>query len=297
LTGAGVVEIGGIGEIAEGSICGGLSFLWQSLWRIFRMTDLNHSDAILMSKKISMKRRMSSSSQQMLTGSMKYPAYDHFKNFSGDGVFTANGSDWKAKRASVIHCLLRSANMDKLLEIEANRVAESFTREVENALEISKSRGKDEKKTPVMNVVPMLQRSTIGLIYRLITHSNVEFSPTTARDTSRKCREKFESTLQSSFPRSAATSHASLDGEDYTIEKDELSECNLRSKYHEQEEQIKSLLPTYLQSVTRIRMIVLAQSRSIWYLLPRWVYRACSPMVRTYHFLCILTSKDILQVH
>ena len=148
-----------------------------------------------------------------------------------------------------------------------------------------------------MNVVPMLQRSTIGLIYRLITHSNVEFSPTTARDTSRKCREKFESTLQSSFPRSAATSHASLDGEDYTIEKDELSECNLRSKYHEQEEQIKSLLPTYLQSVTRIRMIVLAQSRSIWYLLPRWVYRACSPMVRTYHFLCILTSKDILQVH
>ena len=275
LTGAGVVEIGGIGEIAEGSICGGFSYLWQSVWRIFRMTDLNHSDAILTSKKMAMKRRMSSSSQRMLTGSTKYPAYDHFKNFSGDGVFTANGSDWKAKRASVIHCLLRNANMDKLLETEANRVAESFIREVTNALEISKSRDKDEKKTLVMNVVPMLQRSTIGLIYRLITHSNVEFSPTIARETSRKCREKFESTSQPSFPQSAATY-----GEDHTIEKDELYECNSRSKCHEQEEQIKSLLPTYLQSVTRIRMIVLAQSRSIWYLLPRWVYRAFSPMYR-----------------
>ena len=222
LTGAGVVEIGGIGEIAERRICGGFSYLWQS-----------------------------------------------------DGVFTANGSDWKAKRASVIHCLLRNANMDKLLETEANRVAESFIREVTNALEISKSRGIDEKMTPVMNVVPMLQRATIGLIYRLITHSTVEFSPTTARDTSRKCREKFESTSQPSFPQSAATY-----GEDHTIEKDELSECNSRSKCHEQEEQIKLLLPTYLQSVTRIRMIVLAQSRSIWYLLPRWVYRAFSPMYR-----------------
>ncbi len=277
LTGADVVEIGGIGEIAEGSICGGFSSLWQSVWRIFRMTDLNHSDAVLTSKKMAAKRRVSSSSQRMLTGSTKYPAYDHFKNFSGDGVFTANGSDWKTKRASVIHCLLRNENMDKLLEIEANRVAESFIREVAS---VSKSRGKDEKKTPVMNVVPMLQRSTIGLIYRLITHSNLEFSPTTARDTRKKCRGKFESTSQSSLPRSSAASDASLGGEDYTIEKDELSECNSRSNLREQEEQIKSLLPTYLQSVTKIRMIVLAQSRSIWYLLPRWVYRAFSPMYR-----------------
>ena len=27
-------------------------------------------------------------SLRMLSGSTKYPAYDHFKNFSGDGVFT-----------------------------------------------------------------------------------------------------------------------------------------------------------------------------------------------------------------
>ena len=49
---------------------------------------------------------------------------------------------------------------------------------------------------------------------------------------------------------------------------------------HDGEERIKSLVTTYLQSVTKIRMIVLAQSRSFWYLLPRWVYRAFSPMYR-----------------
>ncbi|KAL3768097.1 hypothetical protein ACHAW5_009154 [Stephanodiscus triporus] len=278
LTGAGVLEIGGTGGIPEGSFWdyGGFPCL-QSIGRIFRMrmTDRNHTDAFVTSKKMSMKRRMSSSSQRMLTGSTKYPAYDHFKNFSGDGVFTADGSDWKAKRASVIHCLLRSANMDDLLEIEANRAADSFVSEVANALEIRKSRGKDEKKTPVLNVVPMLQRSTIGLIYRLITHNNVDFSSaTTARDKGRDCAERAESSsLKSSSPRSSADL-ASINLEEVS------SEYSSRSKYSEQEEQIKSLLPTYLQSVTRIRMIVLAQSRSIWYLLPRWLYRAFSPMYR-----------------
>jgi hypothetical protein len=271
-----VLEIGGTGGILEGSFWdyGGFSY-WQSIGRIFRMTDVNRTDAFLTSKKMAMKRRMSTSSQRMLTGSTKYPAYDHFKNFSGDGVFTANGSDWKAKRASVIHCLLRSANMDNLLEIEANRAADSFIREVANALEIRKSRGKDEKKTPVLNVVPMLQRSTIGLIYRLITHNNVDFSSTTtARDTGSKCTERVESiSFKSSSPRSSADL-ASFNLEEVS------SEYSSRSKYSEQEEQIKSLLPTYLQSVTRIRMIVLAQSRSIWYLLPRWLYRAFSPMYR-----------------
>ncbi|KAL3822242.1 hypothetical protein ACHAXA_005875 [Cyclostephanos tholiformis] len=223
---------------------------------------------------MAMKRRMSSSSQRMLTGSTKYPAYDHFKNFSGDGVFTANGSEWKAKRASVIHCLLHNSNMDKLLEIEANRVADSFIGEVANALEIRKNSGNGEMENPVMNVVPMLQRSTIGLIYRLITHNNVEFSPTTTTGTSRKCRGKFESTFESYF------SLPSSDAKEQLIKNDEPTECNFRSKYQDREEQIKLLLPTYLQSVTRIRMIVLAQSRSIWYLLPRWMYRAFSPMYR-----------------
>jgi cytochrome P450 len=37
---------------------------------------------------------------------------------------------------------------------------------------------------------------------------------------------------------------------------------------------------TYLNSIIRIRMIILAQSRSIWFLLPRWCYRFFSSLYR-----------------
>jgi len=40
----------------------------------------------------------------------------------------------------------------------------------------------------------------------------------------------------------------------------------------------QELISSYLQAITHIRMIILAQSRSIWYLLPRWIYRTFSPM-------------------
>mmetsp|Transcript_28911 Transcript_28911/g.52861 ORF Transcript_28911/g.52861 Transcript_28911/m.52861 type:complete len:560 (-) Transcript_28911:88-1767(-) len=160
--------------------------------------------------------RRKSSSLRMLTGSTKYPAYDHFKNFSGEGVFTANGSDWKAKRASVIHCLLRSGrsggsgsggsssigngsnngnngnngngngddNTDRSLEMEANRAADSFEREVSAVTRgnAKSDDGMERKSPPVMNVVPMLQRSTIALVYRLITHRNVDFGTTPDHD-------------------------------------------------------------------------------------------------------------------
>ena len=249
LTGAGVIEIGGLGEVIEGCSSvwnnnnkGRLSYIWQSIWRIFRTITYSDTDDIpLPKKKMPQLRRMSSSSSQR-TGSTKYPAYDHFKNFSGDGVFTANGSDWKAKRASVIHCLLRNENMNELFDIESNRVADSFIREVENVIQQNAKRKcvNEEKMTPVINVVPMLQRSTVGLIYRLITHNNIEFSPNNATDLSGQCVDE----------------------------------------YSEQNERVKSLLPDYLQSITKIRMLILAQSRSIWYLLPRWAYRAFSPMYR-----------------
>ena len=64
-------------------------------------------------------------------GALKSPAYDHFKNFSGDGVFTADGQTWKMKRASLLHCLLKGCNRDesiesKKLELEANKAADAF---------------------------------------------------------------------------------------------------------------------------------------------------------------------------
>ena len=98
--------------------------------------------------------RRRSSTLRLLTGSTKYPAYNHFKNFSGNGVFTADGPDWKAKRASVLHCLVRGWNTDNLLEIEANRAADSFEREVS----LAASRNKENGERATINVVPALQR-------------------------------------------------------------------------------------------------------------------------------------------
>jgi hypothetical protein len=50
---------------------------------------------------------LSRSSGELTSGACKAPAYDHFKNFCGDGVFTAEGNDWKVKRAAVLHALFR----------------------------------------------------------------------------------------------------------------------------------------------------------------------------------------------
>ncbi|KAL7537479.1 hypothetical protein ACHAXR_007853 [Thalassiosira sp. AJA248-18] len=299
LTGAGVVEIGGMGEVLGGGDENrGLSFSWRRVLQTFKRTVIHSSP------KGHQQKLRRSSSLRMLSGSTKYPAYDHFKNFSGEGVFTANGSNWKAKRASVIHCLLRNGNTEKSLEMEANRAADSFEREVVCAMERKRREGSNrnnvnvgEGKSPVMNVVPMLQRSTIGLIYRLITHHNVEFNPDPIIDAVKKRSEKSDlssdqsDSLTSSSPRSSATSLASMGGvaecqndeevsNDTILENDSSAEYHSHSKHEAPEEQIKSLLPIYLQSVTKIRMIILAQSRSFWYLVPRWVYRAFSPMYR-----------------
>lgn len=209
--------------------------------------------------------RRRSSTLRLLTGSTKYPAYNHFKNFSGNGVFTADGSDWKAKRASVLHCLVRGWNTDNLLEIEANRAADSFEREVSVA---AASRNNENGECSTMNVVPMLQRSTIGLIYRLITHQDTDFSSMEGISDI----DAASSSSSTSSTTSSTTIPTSGDND------------TLRDGKHEQgsnnESKIKTLLPLYLESVTKIRMILLAQSRSFWYLVPRWVYKLFSPMYR-----------------
>jgi hypothetical protein len=124
------------------------------------------------------------------TGTTKNPAYDHFKNFSGDGVFTANGADWKEKRASVLHCLLGNINE---LENEVNKSADGLMQEI-----------KEIQSDEVVNVVPLLQRCTIGLIYRIITHDDALFDQDTGNDGSES------NIVKSSSPRSSATSLVSM---------------------------------------------------------------------------------------
>ena len=204
------------------------------------------------------------------TSSSKSPAYDHFLNFSGQGVFTADGYDWKSKRTSVLHCLLGNDTMNQL-EAEVNSSADGLLR--------------DLKGSGVVNVVPVLQRATVGLIYRLITHDDVSFGSEcvvegdSGEDDHDICTDLSTScSAETISPRSSSASLASM-GAPCPIKAESNSPIH-NPKEASSQNPILSLLPTYLQSVTKIRMIILAQSRSIWYLLPRWVYHLFSPMYR-----------------
>jgi cytochrome P450 len=141
------------------------------------------------------------------TGIVKAPAYNHFQNFCGQGVFTADGQDWKNKRAAVIHALFRTpeGNWETHLEQQVNLAAQKLVKTLQ------------QTKQEPRNIVPILQTSTISLIYRYITHAELH-------------------------------------------------------------KQRSGLVSSYLESVIRIRLIILAQSRSLWFLLPRWLYRTCSAL-------------------
>jgi Cytochrome P450. len=206
-------------------------------------------------------------------GAIKSPAYDHFKNFSGDGVFTADGSTWKAKRTSVLHCLLKGCTKDdsqesQRLEEEANIAADGF---ISNAT-------KDRTIDGVVNVVPLLQRATIGLIYRFITHHNVS-----VRD--ERVNNKGETNI-GSHNQLGDIDNAASDGSDTCTSEsalESISNSSLQTKALDNDGNFQNpfhAISSYLEAITNIRMIILAQSRSIWFLLPRWMYRTFSSMYR-----------------
>ena len=98
------------------------------------------------------------------TATSKTPSYNHFKNFMGEGVFTADGEDWKAKRAAIMHCLIKGttssmSEVSNRLENEANRAANTFCYQVQalqpnDDLSIDDS---DRSKIATINIVPLLQ--------------------------------------------------------------------------------------------------------------------------------------------
>jgi cytochrome P450 len=146
----------------------------------------------------------------------KTPAYDHFFNFCGRGVFTADGADWKAKRTAVVHALIRR-HQD--IAPFAERAAEEIVAQLRML-----------SQNDTRDIVPILQTATVQLIYRFITRTELRLG----QDTKETITNESSTSLQ-----------------------------------------------RYLQSITRIRMIILAQSRSIWFVLPRWCYRSFSSLYRS----------------
>ena len=168
------------------------------------------------------RRRRRSSTMATWTGAIKAPAYNHFENFSGKGIFTADGDEWKTKRASVLHVLMMKGRYAETIQQQAETTADRL-------MEAMLTETKRRHSTRPVDIVPLLQRATMGLIYRYLTHDD---------DRTLECNNDNDDTAASSF------------------------------------------LNNYLSCIVRIRMILLAQSRSIWFLLPRWCYLWCSSMYR-----------------
>jgi Cytochrome P450 len=210
-------------------------------------------------------RRSSSRGSGVATssGATKSPAYDHFKNFCGNGVFTADGDEWKQKRAAVLHVLMRScsavagsdgapANFEAKVERNAHDAATRLVEYLEQCIDTEEGSNSSSRKLYKVNVVPLLQWTTLGLIYRYLTHQE----------------------LQSDVD----WRQQPLKGDGATNES--VNERNGRVVCGDSGREPNGLLSRYLDSITRIRMIVLAQSRSVWFLLPRWYYRTFSRMYR-----------------
>uniref|UniRef100_A0A7S2UL92 Cytochrome P450 n=2 Tax=Attheya septentrionalis TaxID=420275 RepID=A0A7S2UL92_9STRA len=238
-----------------------------------------------------------SSSVTTSAGATKSPAYNHFKNFSGDGVFTSDGDEWKAKRASVIHCLLKGINgsnsdASRRLEREVNRSADRFVRDVEkiqsqaNIMPTEQDLS-DNGNCAGFNVVPVMQRTTVELIYRFITHDEKSLDDDSFEEDNMSCQtngcldgtDQDDETDDSSNDVSSTISCSSAS--DTSSEKNlsqHLCSAKVQGDLNESSQHKTTLIQSYLQSVTKIRMIILAQSRSFWFLLPRWVYRTFSSM-------------------
>lgn len=212
----------------------------------------------------------------------KEPAYNHFKNFCGDGVFTSDGAIWKQKRASVSYCLRQRryntiASSDSCSSMKnkeeailtnnkknTNTTILSLEEIVQNAIKdfiqcitnqnTNQSINKDNDNGSSNNneliiindIVPILQRITLSIIYQYLTHEKIDII----------------------IPKSQQEQH-----EEQKVSSSSTSKNN-------------NLLSKYLESIIKIRMIVLAHSRSIWFLLPNIFYKLFSPMYKEEEYVC-----------
>jgi Cytochrome P450 len=215
------------------------------------------------------KRRPSSRGSGVATssGATKSPAYDHFKNFCGNGVFTADGDEWKQKRAAVLHALMRSCNtaagaggddapttFEAKVERNAHDAAMRLADHLERCIDANGRSNYSFPELYKVNVVPLLQRTTLGLIYRYLTHQDLQL-------------DDDDDGEQQPFKGDGAATESENARNGCVV-------CGDSGRPP------RGMLTRYLDSITRIRMIVLAQSRSVWFLLPRWYYRTFSRMYR-----------------
>lgn len=202
------------------------------------------------------------------TGIQKSPAYNHFEHFCGQGVFTADGQDWKDKRTAVLHILLRRKYWQEELIRCVQDAAGQLVHRLSN-IDTPADGGdtRDDififknKSLSCINVVPILQRATVGIIYQYLTHTKLHEESTPIDGAPIHCHDSQRNNLMAN--------------------KFDTKHTNMGRQKTGSSKSSSMLLAQYLQSVIQIRMIILAQSRSLWFLLPRWIYRTFSSLFRS----------------
>ncbi len=143
----------------------------------------------------------------VLQSSTKSPGYHHFKSFCGNGVFTADGREWEAKRRTINHAILSRERMNEWPRL-VNDMADDL--EAEISLHITSP---DDDNEEGVEALPLLQRRTLNLTHQFLAGDDAIKSPTLAQ-----------------------------------------------------------LVDPYIRAVMEIRMVILAKSRSVWFLLSDWLY-------------------------
>ncbi|KAL7557622.1 hypothetical protein ACA910_011903 [Epithemia clementina (nom. ined.)] len=325
--------------------------------------------------------------------SQKAPAYNHFTNFCGHGVFTADGADWKAKRAAVLHALFArkpslgnrpstttttTVHYEERLLTLANQSAHALIQTIQllqqqrpqqQLQQQQQQQQQDDEETRTascsLNIVPLLQQSTVGLIFQYTTGSTwsehviddnnnekitmVSSGPPQSRNPqqdrcqttktmtttttkhimphgkpepdattnlapckssptpSRSIVSPSTSGLVASSVLSSSSSSLSSSSSSTSTVSTLAASCTSTPSVSSappppsSSPSSSAFLKLYLESITRIRMILLAQSRSIWFLLPSWCYRTFSnlyqqeeevlqPIRALAHYACVVAQ-------
>eukprot|EP01084_Bolivina_argentea_P128644 227358_1 len=111
----------------------------------------------------------------VLQSATKSPGYHHFKSFCGNGVFTADGREWEAKRRSIVHAMLRRERMNEWPQL-VNEVADDLETEI-----ILHTTSSDYVNEEGVKALPLLQRTSLNLIHQFLVGEDAIKSPELAQ--------------------------------------------------------------------------------------------------------------------
>lgn len=175
-------------------------------------------------------------------GQIKNPYYNHFQPFFNQSSFIDEGKSWKEKRKAVVHGCFKGVDLDRVLKPLIVKCLGVEVLEVLERERVEEGEGGGWQK--VDDVVPCLQRMSLGVIFEFLTGVGL---------------------------------NGKRNGEDFEVKQSSSDDNNSGSPNIPTKPEISN----YLSSVLKMRLITLAHSRSLFYhLLPSSIYTLISPLMK-----------------